>query len=133
VSGWHPIAVYRHNGTDSGTPLTYDLVTSATAFVGVDDAPETTELLFAGARPNPVRDGTRFAYSLPQAGTVRLALYDVGGRRVRMIVDGIRSAGSHNEAWDGRGDDGGPVSSGLYWARFEAAGRSFTRRVSVLR
>ena len=95
--------------------------------------PAPAELAFAGASPNPVRDRTQFAFSLREAGPVRLVLYDLGGRQVRTIVDGVMGPGGHREAWDGRGDDGRPVGSGLYWARLEAGGRSFTRRVSVLK
>ena len=132
VTGYHPIAVFRDNGTDSSTPVTYKLVTSTVDPVGVGDPEGPTDLSFAGALPNPVRGSTRFSFSLREAGDVQLALFDLGGRRVRTVVSGARGAGHHDEAWDGRDDNGRPVGAGLYWARLHAGGKWFTKRVTVL-
>ena len=90
------------------------------------------ELAFAPPVPNPARGSSALAYTLPRDAHVRLALYDVSGRQVRVLADGPQVAGSHTLAWDLRDDSGRAVGAGLYFARFESEGRVITRRVVTL-
>lgn len=130
VDGWHPIVVYRTTTTDL-SPVTYTLRWGNTPLVGVPPGGAST-LSFAGAAPNPVTDATRFGFSLPAADHARLALYDLTGRLVRVVLDGSFEAGRHDIAWDRLQDDGTRARAGLYWAQLETGGRTLTRRVSVL-
>jgi hypothetical protein len=83
--------------------------------------------------PNPFRSRTTMQYALPHDARVRLAVYDVSGRRVASLVDAVQPAGRHGLTWDGRGDGGGRVPSGVYFARIEAAGQVQTRKVVMIR
>jgi len=67
--------------------------------------------------PNPFHGSTRVAFDLARDGDVRLRLYDAAGRRVRTLVEGSRSAGRHEVAWDGRDDAGRALAAGLYFCR----------------
>ncbi len=131
-TGWYPIVVFRPNGTDL-TPVNYDLGWNTRSTVDVPREAPPTALAFSGALPNPVTDRARLEFALPQAGPVRLALYDLGGRRVRLLADGVYGAGRHGVTWDGTNEIGTRLGAGLYWARFEACGRVMTRRVTLLR
>jgi hypothetical protein len=91
------------------------------------------QLAFAAPAPNPARGSTVLRFSLPRDASVRLALYDVSGRRVRTLVQGAQAAGEHAAPWDLRDDEGRAVGAGLYFARLEAEGRTFTQRVMTLR
>jgi glucose/arabinose dehydrogenase len=71
--------------------------------------------------PNPFRGATRLALHLSARRTVTLALYDVAGRRVRVLFRGEAPAGESEFEWDGRDDLGRPASAGLYLARLEGA------------
>ncbi|MBD3163347.1 MAG: hypothetical protein GF346_12780 [Candidatus Eisenbacteria bacterium] len=72
-------------------------------------------------RPNPFRPATAIRYSLPQAGPVRLEIFDVGGRLVRTLVDDPhREAGRHRVGWDGRDDAGRSARAGIYFYRLHA-------------
>jgi hypothetical protein len=84
-------------------------------------------------RPNPFRPQTVIAYRLPERGPVTLAIYDAAGRVVRTLMDGESSPGVHYVAWDGRGDDGAPAASGVYFYRFEGNGVSETRKMILAR
>ncbi len=129
TSGWHPLVVYRVSGSDL-SPFTYDFKCSTTALAGVGEEEAGAELSFAGAVPNPIRERGQLRFALPRAGTVRLSLYDVSGRRMRELVNGNLSAGSHSVAWEGAADRAG---AGVYWARLEFEGRTLTRRIAVVR
>jgi flagellar hook assembly protein FlgD len=83
--------------------------------------------------PNPVTDGMSVQLSLARSGRVSLGVYDLAGRRVRMLLDGDPGAGLHVIGWDGRGDDGRAVANGFYVVRLRTDGVSQSRTVRVLR
>jgi hypothetical protein len=70
--------------------------------------------------PNPFNPTTTIFCQLAADATVELAIYDIMGRRVRMLVAGIKSAGYHTVVWSGKDEGGRDVSSGVYLYRFEA-------------
>ena len=70
---------------------------------------------------------------LPAAGHVRAEIYDLAGRRIISLEDGMRAAGPHELSWSGRGTSGNPMVSGLYFYRIEAAGHSVTQKVMLVR
>lgn len=88
-------------------------------------------LWLANASPNPVRLVTTIAYRLPSEGDVALELFDVRGARVRRLASGRRSAGDHSVRWDGRGEDGARLASGVYFLRLVTGEGSMNRRVVV--
>jgi hypothetical protein len=87
-------------------------------------------LALAGA--NPARGTARFAWTLPSAGPVALAIHDATGRRVRTLENGPRGAGTHAATWDGRDDQGHQARPGVYFARLVAAAGSATTKVILL-
>ncbi len=89
--------------------------------------------LFYTSFPNPFTAGTKVYFSVPQSGEVSIRVYDVKGELVRALLEGRVDAGSYYVSWDGSGDDGWEVASGVYFVRIEAGGREETVRVVVLR
>jgi hypothetical protein len=66
--------------------------------------------------------------TMPEAGSAHVALYDVQGRRVRVLRDETLPRGATIVAWDGRDDAGSAVRRGVYFARVTTAfGRAHTR------
>jgi len=114
------------------------LVLQVTGGVPVVDDPTSalpTRLSFA-ARRTP--DGPALlVLSLPAASTVDVVVFDLAGRRVASLVHQPEPAGVHEYRWNGAGDGGGRVASGVYLARAQvtAAGRPATlvARVVVVR
>lgn len=97
----------------------------------VTDLPAS--LALGRAHPNPFNPATTISYALPRSGRVHLAVYDLGGRLVRRMVDGPQQAGHHAAIWRGRDDTGRPVPSGAYIYRLEADGKTLTRRMTLLK
>ena len=77
------------------------------------------DVTLRGNFPNPFNPQTVIHYALPSAGPVRLRLYDVQGRLVRTLVDGVQASGPQEVTWDGRDRSGRPMASGTYFARLE--------------
>jgi hypothetical protein len=72
------------------------------------------ELVLHGAYPNPFSSETTGKLHLSAKGHVRVSVYDIAGRRVRMLVDEEMEAGQHEIGWDGRDDSSVKVSPGVY-------------------
>lgn len=63
-----------------------------------------------------------------------LEIMDVSGRTVRKVSLGDLMPGSRNVEWDGRGDDGCPAGSGVYFARIaHRDGQTQAQKVTILR
>jgi len=76
----------------------------------------------------------RVWYELSEQSPMRLAIYDVTGREVRVLVtaDLARPAGRHEAAWDARDGSGQKMPNGLYLVRLEVGGRVEEVRKLVL-
>ena len=101
---------------------------------GVDDGPVATSLALRTPSPNPARSASRLAWSQPRAGNARLDVFDVNGRHVRTVTDGVQAAGVHAESWNLADEHGTRVGAGLYFLRLAVAGEpARTQRITVLR
>ncbi len=83
--------------------------------------------------PNPAKAGALFRFTLPASGFVNLAIFGVDGRRVRMLLEGERPAGTESLTWDGRDDAGNVVQTGVYLCRVRSSAGSVLRRLAVVR
>ena len=87
----------------------------------VANEPEGTPSRFElkGAYPNPFHNALTVDYALPEAATVRIAVYDVLGREVAVLTSGDQAAGNHSASLAGQ-----DLANGLYLVRIEADGAS---------
>ncbi len=85
------------------------------------------------AYPNPSRGGAQLRFSIAARQRVHLALYDVGGRRVRTLQDGELEAGPHTFDWDGADGAGRSLASGIYFARMITPAGTRSIRLAVSR
>ncbi len=108
------------------------IVQDTTATDVIEHSPPTRVLLEPGY-PNPFTPRTTIRYALPEPTHVRLRVYDVAGRLVRVLVDEPRPAGRHLVHWNGRGDGERPLASGVYYYRLEAGAHVETRSIVLVR
>jgi hypothetical protein len=131
--------VVDYVSTEGANPPQLVVVFSGSAAkAGVDLARVRTtsspgQMALHANHPNPFNDGTTILYSLPQNMPARLVVYDITGRAVRTLVDGVQAAGERRVTWDGRNDAGSRVGPGLYVYRLEAGGAMLTRKMSLLK
>jgi len=88
-----------------------------------------TALAFAPVRPNPAVGSAVMRFGLPRRASVELEVFDVQGRRTKVLAKGVHEPGWYEVRWDGRMDEGSRASSGLYFVRFKAEGREFKQRL----
>ncbi len=62
-----------------------------------------------------------------------VSIFDLGGRRIKTLVDGNLSAGQHTLLWDGQTDSGQPAPGGAYWVRCLTRGESVATRIILIR
>lgn len=78
--------------------------------------------------PNPFNPTTTFSYELSAVSEVRLAIFDVLGREIVVLVDGKEQAGTHKKNWDAS-----IFPSGMYFYRFQAGSHVETKRLVLLK
>jgi hypothetical protein len=85
-------------------------------------------------RPNPFNPSTRICFELAQAGAVELTIYDAAGRRVQTLLrSDSAAAGKHVLHWNGRGDTGAAVASGVYFYRLRTDREVLTRSMLLVK
>jgi hypothetical protein len=81
---------------------------------------------------NPFSYASVIGVSVAHTAHVKVAVYDVAGRRVADLVDESMPAGQHTVRWNGDSKQG-RVASGVYFVRMEAAGQRFIKRIVLVR
>jgi hypothetical protein len=82
-------------------------------------APELPRVGLRQNYPNPFNPSTTIRFSLRDPDHARLQVYDVRGRLVATLADGLRAPGEHYVRWDGQDRQGTAVASGIYFYRLE--------------
>jgi hypothetical protein len=84
--------------------------------------------------PNPFNPKTSIAYEVPASGChVAIDILDVSGRVVRHLVDEFQGEGRREIVWDGRGNDGNELSSGVYFYKLVTPESESTRKMLLLK
>ncbi|MFZ4620911.1 MAG: VIT domain-containing protein [Bacteroidota bacterium] len=106
------------------TPYTAFLVIEPSANPGTsvgEEIAQPNEYVLEQNYPNPFNPSTLIRYTIPRGQTfVTITIYDLLGRKVRTLVEGIQSAGQHQSVWDGKDDAGKQVTTGMYLYRMQA-------------
>jgi hypothetical protein len=114
-AGWYVLPV--QNSPD--TPYCYLLRAYLTVPTGIER--QSIELIPAAIRmeqnyPNPFNGSTVLEYELPAVSKARLAVYDMLGREVSVLVNGLQPPGRYSMRWNADG-----VSSGIYFCRLSTS------------
>jgi hypothetical protein len=110
-------------------PDTLRHVSVSASILETDSRPDLRPVRYdLSVYPNPFNPQTTLSLSLPQRTMVSLVLYDVTGRVVRTLCDGVREAGVRRF-----NVDGSALPSGLYFARVETPAYSRTQKLVLLK
>ncbi len=95
-------------------------------------APEFVPGRLAPAHPNPFSVSTEVAFAVAHEAPVRLEVFDLTGQRVRTLVNGTSPAGAYRVHWDGAGQNGQRLPSGMYFIRLDSESTHATQRVVLV-
>jgi hypothetical protein len=107
----------------SGNASTAVIAKSAPV-IDVKDGPNTNEL--KQNYPNPFTDGTVITYRLAKAGNVKLGLYDLNGKLLKILVNANKEAGEHTTAMRA-----GELAAGVYFYRIQSGNYSATKKMII--
>ncbi len=121
-SGTVFIGAYLHN-------YRYD-IKWVTIGVGIEGSPGNgLALHLDNPMPNPVATDASFGFTIPSGGNVRLSVYDVSGRVVETVFNGLLEAGVHSVEWN----PGSSISSGVYFVKLDTEAGSVSAQTLVIR
>jgi hypothetical protein len=96
--------------------------------IRLESAEIPTTYGIASIYPNPFNAAAQVKFGLPEAGEVKLTVYDLSGRRVVELVRGEMGAGLHSAAFNAT-----DLSAGLYIVRLEAAGKVSRQKLTLIK
>ncbi len=114
------IIVWEDRRNDAGDIYAARIAADGTTIdVGASPVGAPLVTRIEGNVPNPFNPVTKIGFTLRDAGQARLCVYDISGRLVRVLKEGLLDTGRHEVVWDGTDSDGGQVASGVYICRLE--------------
>ena len=130
--GFYPDSVIATDGFNFSKSATGDNASGVgdwSIFGWDEPIPELPlEFAFHGCRPNPFNPVTEVVFDLPLSSRVKIAIYDILGRRVAMLQDGIMPVGSHLIQWNAK-----DMASGVYFLRFQSGNYTATNKLLLLK
>jgi hypothetical protein len=121
-------------GTDRlGESELTEVSLAADVLTAPNSSPMPTSYTMEQNYPNPFNPETTIRYGIPEAGTIRLTVYNIEGRVIKHLDSGYKEAGYHKVNWDGENEYGKSVSSGVYIYRIEAGEFSNVRKMIFIK
>jgi uncharacterized protein YkwD len=116
---------------------TYDVTIIQPESSGLREVPERQERSsvpqVGRCMPNPFNPETGIRYWIPKEAHVSIKVYGPDGRIVRILASGKFSAGFHIIAWNGTDKHEQTVGNGVYVCRIETCGRTFVKKMVLIR
>jgi hypothetical protein len=78
--------------------------------------------------PNPFNPATKITYTLKDAAEVKLEVFDIAGRLVATLADGLQTAGRYQVTFDGK-----DLAGGMYFYRLRAGSFAQTKRMLLVK
>jgi hypothetical protein len=130
--GWYYISVDGSNAVDQGEYTLHVNISTCTGDenpvepVGTDDQP--AHFSMSPAHPNPFNPETVLTIAIPETGPASLKVYNLAGREVATLLNGLASAGTQELRFQA-----GQLPSGVYFAVLRAGGRSATQKLLLVK
>lgn len=83
--------------------------------------------------PNPFNPSTSIRYHLPGDSHITLKVFDALGQEVKTLVNGFHKAGTMSVTWDGTGNRGETLASGMYFVRLVSGDKSDSKKMILMK
>ena len=83
--------------------------------------------------PNPFNSQTSIRYQIGETDLVRLAVYNLAGQKIKLLVNEEQPPNNYQVGWDGRDDYGREAGSGVYFYELQTSKRSSTGRMVLVK
>ncbi len=100
---------------------------------GLDEASLPLSVFIVSAYPNPFNPSTTIIIEPAAHVNLRASVFDIQGRAVKTIWDGLMEPGPHPVNWDGTNNRGAEVASGVYFLRVKSAGYTKTIKLTFIK
>jgi len=92
-----------------------------------------SELSLMQNYPNPFNPTTLIRFSIVEKSRVTLQIFDAEGKAIATLLNDVVEPGPREILWDGRDNRGNQVSSGVYFCRLRASGRTLSKKMVMIR
>jgi hypothetical protein len=106
---------------------------TVTSGVPVDKPGEILVFAMGQNFPNPFGASTVIAYSVASKKHVKIAAYDIQGREICTLIDGVHEPDHYEIRWDATNSRGEPLPSGIYFLRYRAGSHVFSKKAMLIR
>jgi hypothetical protein len=83
--------------------------------------------------PNPFNPNTTIKFAVPYTYNITLEIYDMLGRKVKTLVNGLYEPGEYRVVWDGTNETGNLVSSGIYFYQLKAGNILISKKMMLVK
>ena len=97
------------------------------------DKPLPTKFELRMNYPNPFNSSTTIPIELPEESFVEVVIYNILGKKIVTLSEGIKSSGYHNILWNGSNKYGQPVSSGIYFMNVHIGQKFYHQKMMLLK
>ncbi|HNF71184.1 MAG TPA: Omp28-related outer membrane protein [Chitinophagaceae bacterium] len=108
-----------------------EVLNAAEAFIGHPTATSMTDILHTQVGevyPNPVQSLGALDFSLAKDAHVKAVITDLRGAQIKVLCDGMRTAGEHSVYWSGNNTTGVHQAPGVYLLQVEIDGQPYSRK-----
>ena len=114
--------------SDTGRTKNYCITIYHNPIVGIKENNYPLSFSLEQNYPNPFNPSTSISYSIPSESYVRLVVYDITGKEIMVLADGMKKAGTYETIFNA-----GNLSSGIYFYSLEAGNYKQTRKMVLIR
>jgi hypothetical protein len=142
ITGYHEVTVYNESRTlpsmdgvftDTFNPSEVHVYQIAEGIDGLQLSDVPLKFYLYQNYPNPFNPSTKINYFVSTKENIKLVIYDLLGRQIRTLINGMVTAGPQSVTWDGRDTQGKTVSSGVYFYQLRSeTGFTKTQKMILL-
>ena len=121
------------NFTSEIGPHKVIIVVNDSIFTEIKKAGQLPDQFWLSNYPNPFAGITTIKFSINHQSMTKLEIFDLDGRKIRTLAEGLYPAGNNKVDWDGTNETGNKVPSGIYLYRITTKDNTITKRMVVIR